>query len=157
MRIDPTLPRWPGGSTPGASASALATIPPVSDSASNATRARLEAEARDLEPKVQRLRSDLAEAQTSLRDANQLKAIRQLHQENYFPTATQPVTARVIAKSPGAISSAVIAPRELAMTTASRLENYPTLKARLVSHQEETRQQDEQSAPDSAGDVQNRA
>jgi rod shape-determining protein MreC len=53
-----------------------------------------------LKDEVERLRSDLAEAQTSLRDANQLKAIRALHQENYFPAATQPVTARVIAKSP---------------------------------------------------------
>jgi rod shape-determining protein MreC len=54
----------------------------------------------ELKDEVQRLRTDLAEAQTSLRDANQLKAIRELHQENYFPAATQPVTARVIAKSP---------------------------------------------------------
>jgi rod shape-determining protein MreC len=54
----------------------------------------------ELKNEVERLRSDLATAQTSLRDANQLKAIRELHQENYFPTATQPVTARVIAKSP---------------------------------------------------------
>ena len=54
----------------------------------------------ELKDEVERLRADLAEAQTSLRDANQLKAIRELHQENYFPTATQPVTARVIAKSP---------------------------------------------------------
>jgi rod shape-determining protein MreC len=54
----------------------------------------------ELKDEVERLRTDLAEAQTSLRDANQLKAIRELHQENYFPTATQPVTARVIAKSP---------------------------------------------------------
>ena len=53
-----------------------------------------------LKDEVERLRSDLAEAQTSLRDANQLKAIRALHQENYFPAATQPVTSRVIAKSP---------------------------------------------------------
>jgi rod shape-determining protein MreC len=54
----------------------------------------------ELEDEVERLRSDLAEAQTSLRDADQLKAIRALHQENYFPASTQPVTARVIAKSP---------------------------------------------------------
>jgi rod shape-determining protein MreC len=54
----------------------------------------------ELKDEVEQLRADLAEAQTSLRDANQLKAISELHQENYFPTATQPVTARVIAKSP---------------------------------------------------------
>ena len=54
----------------------------------------------ELKDEVERLRTDLAEAQTSLRDANQLKAIRDLHEENYFPTSTRPVTARVIAKSP---------------------------------------------------------
>lgn len=54
----------------------------------------------ELKDEVERLRTDLAQAQTSLRDANQLKAIRELHQENYFPTSTEPVTARVIAKSP---------------------------------------------------------
>ena len=54
----------------------------------------------ELKNEVEALRTDLAEAQTSLRDANQLKAIRDLHQENYFPTSTRPVTARVIAKSP---------------------------------------------------------
>ncbi len=54
----------------------------------------------ELKDEVERLRTDLAQAQTSLRDANQLKAIRDLHQENYFPTSTEPVTARVIAKSP---------------------------------------------------------
>ncbi|HYN49392.1 MAG TPA: rod shape-determining protein MreC, partial [Thermoleophilaceae bacterium] len=54
----------------------------------------------ELKDEVEALRTDLAEAQTSLRDANQLKAIRDLHQENYFPTSTRPVTARVIAKSP---------------------------------------------------------
>ena len=53
-----------------------------------------------LKQEVQRLRSDLAQAQTSLRDANQLKAIRDLHAENYFPQSTEPVTARVIARSP---------------------------------------------------------
>jgi rod shape-determining protein MreC len=53
-----------------------------------------------LRREVQRLRSDLAEAQTTLRDANQLKAIRDLHAENFFPQSTEPVTARVIARSP---------------------------------------------------------
>jgi len=54
----------------------------------------------ELKREVQQLRSDLAEAQTSLRDANQLKAIAALHEENYFPRSTEPVTARVIARSP---------------------------------------------------------
>jgi rod shape-determining protein MreC len=54
----------------------------------------------ELEQEVERLRTALAEAQTSLRDANQLKAIRELHEENTFPQSTEPVTARVIARSP---------------------------------------------------------
>ena len=53
-----------------------------------------------LKAEVERLRSQLAEAQTSLRDAGQLKAIRELHAENFFPQSTAPVTARVIARSP---------------------------------------------------------
>jgi rod shape-determining protein MreC len=54
----------------------------------------------ELKREVQQLRSDLAEAQTALRDTRQLRAIQDLHQENYFPQATEPVTARVIARSP---------------------------------------------------------
>ena len=54
----------------------------------------------ELKREVQQLRSELAEAETSLHDANQLEAIAELHQENFFPRATQPVTARVIARSP---------------------------------------------------------
>jgi rod shape-determining protein MreC len=54
----------------------------------------------ELKDEVERLRAELARSQTSLRDANQLKSIRELHEENFFPQATQPVTARVIAKSP---------------------------------------------------------
>ena len=61
----------------------------------------------ELKEEVQRLRSDLARSQTSLRDAGQLKAIRELHSENYFPQATQPVTARVIARSPNVWYSSV--------------------------------------------------
>jgi rod shape-determining protein MreC len=53
-----------------------------------------------LKKEVERLRSDLAQAQTSLRDAHQLKAIADLHEENFFPRSTRPVTARVIARSP---------------------------------------------------------
>ena len=54
----------------------------------------------ELKAEVERLRSQLAESQTALRDAGQLKEIRELHQENFFPTSTAPVTARVIARSP---------------------------------------------------------
>jgi rod shape-determining protein MreC len=53
-----------------------------------------------LKEEVKRLRADLAEAQTSLRDSRQLEALAALHEENYFPKSTRPVTARVIARSP---------------------------------------------------------
>jgi len=53
----------------------------------------------DLEKEVQQLRGDLAQAQTALRDAGQLKALASLREENYFPQSTAPVTARVIARS----------------------------------------------------------
>jgi rod shape-determining protein MreC len=53
----------------------------------------------DLKQEVQQLRGDLAKAETDLHDANQLKALTSLHEENYFPQSTDPVTARVIAKS----------------------------------------------------------
>jgi rod shape-determining protein MreC len=53
----------------------------------------------DLKKEVQRLRRDLAEAETGRRDAGQLEALASLHEENYFPQSTAPVNARVIAKS----------------------------------------------------------
>ncbi len=53
----------------------------------------------DLKKEVQRLRTDLAESQTALRDTGQLKELASLRGENYFPQATAPVTARVIARS----------------------------------------------------------
>ena len=53
----------------------------------------------DLKKEVQGLRGRLAKAEVDLRDANQLKALASLHQENYFPQSTAPVTARVIARS----------------------------------------------------------
>src|SRR5918997_748765 len=61
----------------------------------------------ELKKEVQRLRTELAEAQTAVRDSGQLKAIAELHAENYFPQATRPVTARVIAKSPTVCHSSV--------------------------------------------------
>src|ERR671916_1995938 len=60
-----------------------------------------------LKEEVQKLRSELAEAQTAARDSRQLEAIAELHEENYFPQATRPVTARVIAKSPTVWHSSV--------------------------------------------------
>ena len=53
----------------------------------------------DLKKEVQRLRGQLAQSETALRDADQLKALSSLRQENYFPQSTAPVTARVIARS----------------------------------------------------------
>src|ERR687894_1192273 len=54
----------------------------------------------ELKREVQQLRGDLAEAQTALRDAQQLEGLAALREENYFPQSTAPVTARVIARSP---------------------------------------------------------
>jgi rod shape-determining protein MreC len=61
----------------------------------------------ELKEEVERLRSDLAEAQTAVRDAGQLKALARLRRDAYFPQATEPVTARVIAKSPTVWHSSV--------------------------------------------------
>src|SRR5918999_3633790 len=60
-----------------------------------------------LKKEVEQLRADLAEAQTAVRDSGQLKAIAQLHQQDYFPQATDPLTARVIARSPTVWHSSV--------------------------------------------------
>src|SRR5215210_1818627 len=54
----------------------------------------------DLKQQVQDLRSKLAAAEVSRRDAGELKALNELQAENYFPKATGRVTARVIARSP---------------------------------------------------------
>jgi rod shape-determining protein MreC len=61
----------------------------------------------ELKDEVERLRSDLAEAQTAVRDSGQLKALARLRRDAYFPQATEPVTARVIAKSPTVWHSSV--------------------------------------------------
>ena len=60
-----------------------------------------------LEKEVRQLRADLAEAQTAVRDSGQLEAIAELHREDYFPQSTEPVVARVIAKSPTVWHSSV--------------------------------------------------
>jgi rod shape-determining protein MreC len=52
-----------------------------------------------LKTEVERLRTRLAESETSLRDSRELDALATLRRENYFPQATAPVTARVIARS----------------------------------------------------------
>ena len=53
-----------------------------------------------LKSEVERLRSALAEAQTAERDATQLKGLVGLSEEEGFPRGTEPVAARVIARSP---------------------------------------------------------
>jgi rod shape-determining protein MreC len=57
-------------------------------------------ENKDLKREVERLRSTLAEAQTAQRDAAQLKGLVGLSEEEGFPQGTEPVAARVIARSP---------------------------------------------------------
>jgi rod shape-determining protein MreC len=61
----------------------------------------------ELKREVEQLRSALAEAQTAVRDSGQLKALARMRRDAYFPQATQPVTARVIAKSPTVWHSSV--------------------------------------------------
>jgi rod shape-determining protein MreC len=53
-----------------------------------------------LRDEVERLRQQVAEAQTAKRDAAQLREIVDLHDFETFPSGTEPVTARVIARSP---------------------------------------------------------
>jgi rod shape-determining protein MreC len=60
-----------------------------------------------LEEEVQQLRTDLAQAQTAVRDSGQLKSIAEMRRQAYFPQATRPVTARVIVKSPTVWHSSV--------------------------------------------------
>jgi rod shape-determining protein MreC len=53
-----------------------------------------------LKDEVERLRSDLARAQTAQRDAAQLSSIVNLQRGDGFPAGTRPVAARVIARAP---------------------------------------------------------
>jgi rod shape-determining protein MreC len=55
---------------------------------------------KELRAEVERLRSQLARSQTAERDAAQLSRLVGLHREDVFPTGTEPVTARVIARAP---------------------------------------------------------
>jgi rod shape-determining protein MreC len=54
----------------------------------------------DLRREVERLRAALTDAQTAQRDASQLKGLVGLSEDDGFPRGTEPVTARVIARSP---------------------------------------------------------
>jgi rod shape-determining protein MreC len=55
---------------------------------------------KELKEEVERLRAELADAQTSRRDARQLRGLVGLHRQEGFPRGTRPVAARVIARSP---------------------------------------------------------
>jgi rod shape-determining protein MreC len=57
-------------------------------------------ENKELRREVERLRAALADAQTSQRDAEQLKGLVGLREDSSFPRGTEPLTARVIARSP---------------------------------------------------------
>jgi len=57
-------------------------------------------ENKQLKKEVARLRAQVARSETAVRDAEQLKGLVGLHKEEGFPGGTQPVTARVIARSP---------------------------------------------------------
>ena len=54
----------------------------------------------ELRSEVEALRERLAEAETSVRDARELRAIVGLERDDGYPRGTDPVTARVIARSP---------------------------------------------------------
>ena len=53
-----------------------------------------------LEKEVRRLRHELARAQTERRDVRELRGLVRLHERESFPDGTDPVGARVIARSP---------------------------------------------------------
>jgi rod shape-determining protein MreC len=53
-----------------------------------------------LKREVERLRGEVARAQTARRDARELRGLVGLQREDTFPQGTRPVTARVIARSP---------------------------------------------------------
>jgi rod shape-determining protein MreC len=53
-----------------------------------------------LRAEVERLRRDLARSQTAQRDTEQIRGLVRLQSQDGFPQGTEPVTARVIARSP---------------------------------------------------------
>ena len=61
----------------------------------------------ELRQEVEQLREQLARSRTAERDAAQLSALVDLHREDMFPTGTEPVAARVIARSPSVWYSSV--------------------------------------------------
>ncbi len=61
----------------------------------------------ELKDEVVQLREDLAAAQTAQREAEQLRALVDLPEDQLFPQSTEPVTARIIARSPTSWQSSV--------------------------------------------------
>jgi rod shape-determining protein MreC len=57
-------------------------------------------ENKQLKEEVERLRTEVAKAQTAERDARELRGLVGLQKTDGFPQGTKPVTARVIARSP---------------------------------------------------------
>ena len=64
-------------------------------------------ENKELKDEVATLRQQLAEAQTAQREAEQLRALVDLPKDDLFPHGTEPVTARIIARSPTSWQSTV--------------------------------------------------
>ena len=64
-------------------------------------------ENKELKDEVAHLREDLAAAQTAQREAEQLRSLVGLPKDDLFPQGTEPVTARVIARSPTSWQSSV--------------------------------------------------
>jgi rod shape-determining protein MreC len=64
-------------------------------------------ENKELKDEVAHLREDLAAAQTDQREAEQLRALVDLPKDGLFPQSTEPVTARIIARSPTSWQSTV--------------------------------------------------
>jgi rod shape-determining protein MreC len=64
-------------------------------------------ENKDLEQQVEDLRTRLARAQTTQRDTHELRGLADVRGTDGFPAGTEPVTARVIARSPTAWYSSV--------------------------------------------------
>ena len=64
-------------------------------------------ENKKLKEEVGRLREDLAQAQTDQREAEQLRDLVGLPKDELYPQSTDPVTARVIARSPTSWQSSI--------------------------------------------------
>ena len=64
-------------------------------------------ENKELKEEVGALRQQLAEAQTDQREADQLRDLVDMPREELFPQNTEPVTARVIARSPTSWQSSI--------------------------------------------------